>query len=513
MGFLENARAIKDAIAQGLSGAGPTEEQLDALPPDQRAAYDAQVARAGAEIAAGQAELAQIRAAEMASRPLRGAAGEHVYGPEPSPVPPVTAAGGSVMGAIRASISAGSPRSRPVSVPAPPPPVSSDPAVQSAHERALRDEARTPYLAPETVPVVVERIPTRVGSQVDEVLAHLAASGLAGRPDLVFGAAPVPDRIGGTLTRDADRYVEWEVVHAATEPLPPAATPGTAWLHGDATLVARRSGEPSVLDEDVAIALLDRAGIGPERCAGIARLVRTVDRSGDQDNVDGYTMVHVVGVQVLGPAELPDAARRFVADGPLRLPPGDPAGVHVEVLNWRAIALAVHPDSQAPRPVPSPFPHLPSTPQELLTAYLQVVGVHPSDTYAASVTEDRPRDLRTRSSGWITKGTNRGAALPCADGRERPRIHGGAVVVIAYRDRPAYAEGRSRWGAYERDVLESDLAQRTGARRPVEEAPAGGIHRVLRGIDDVIATIDVFTDYDDDFSRVPPHRYCWPPSG
>src|SRR4051794_37535568 len=98
MGMLRNLRHIKDAmkpaaIKQGLeasraewsgSSAGPSEEQLAALTPEQRSAYEAnraQVARAQAEVAAQHQELVDR---ELERRALYGPAGEYVYGEMPS---------------------------------------------------------------------------------------------------------------------------------------------------------------------------------------------------------------------------------------------------------------------------------------------------------------------------------------------------------------------------------------------------------------------------------------------
>ncbi len=64
------------------------------------------------------------------------------------------------------------------------------------------------------------------------------------------------------------------------------------------------------------------------------------------------------------------------------------AGTYVEVLNWAAVRRVVHPRPQKGPETPSPFPYLPSTPQEVLLAYLEVVGLRPSDCYGAEVTVD-----------------------------------------------------------------------------------------------------------------------------
>ena len=159
----------------------------------------------------------------------------------------------------------------------------------------------------------------------------------------------------------------------------------------------------------------------------------------------------------------PDAPPRRAAP----LAAGPPAGVRIELLNWDAIAAVVHPVRQHRPYLPSRFPYLPLTPQELLRAYLEIVGVAPHDSYGAQVTYDQPLDLlgRTSTSSHVRKTTG-GDELPCADGKPRVRMHGGAHVVLAYRDSPAYAEGRRRWAAYEAEVLQADLSHDTDAAPP-----------------------------------------------
>lgn len=199
------------------------------------------------------------------------------------------------------------------------------------------------------------RIATRASTQIDDVAAHLTSSGLAARPELVFGLYPVPDHIGHGMGR-SNRYIEWDVVHAASEPLPPASNPGFTFLPGNFAWVARSSGEQSVFDEDLAITMLASAGLGPERCLGIARIIATADRDGGDD-----TPTTPPSTSPVRPCSatrgLGDHSRDALAGAaPMSLPVGAPAGVHVEVLNWHAIAQAVHPDSQSRPPVPSPFP-------------------------------------------------------------------------------------------------------------------------------------------------------------
>ena len=81
----------------------------------------------------------------------------------------------------------------------------------------------------------------------------------------------MPDRIRPSAGREKGRVVEWDVVHAATAALPPADLPADVFFDARATWVARAIGEPRPLDEDLALAYLMQAGIGPERTLGIAR--------------------------------------------------------------------------------------------------------------------------------------------------------------------------------------------------------------------------------------------------
>jgi hypothetical protein len=163
--------------------------------------------------------------------------------------------------------------------------------------------------------------------------------------------------------------------------------------------------------------------------------------------------------------------------------------------------------------LPSPFPYLPLTPQELLRSYLEIVGVAPHDSYAAQVTYDLPLDLmdRTSTSSHVRKTTG-GDELPCADGKPRVRMHGGEHVVLVYRDGPAYAEGRRRWDAYQADVLQADLSSGIAARRPVpaREYGMGKLERRVNKVADVASFLDPDVS---NRAGPPPPRYCWPPVG
>src|SRR5215208_7177534 len=141
---------------------------------------------------------------------------------------------------------------------------------QRAVERAARDVTRAAYLAPARAEVRFMRVATQRKTQVQDVAHQLAASGLAGRPDVVYGVYRVPDLISAGRLGD-ETYVEWDVVHAAEGPLPPAAAPAVLSLAADEVLVARAVGERAPLDEDLALDRLAGCGVGPESTLGIAR--------------------------------------------------------------------------------------------------------------------------------------------------------------------------------------------------------------------------------------------------
>ena len=80
----------------------------------------------------------------------------------------------------------------------------------------------------------------------------------------------MPERFELGKGNEAKLYLEWEIAH---RPAPQRRELGfTRAFRRDSHWVARGNGEPSVTDEDVAGALVDRARASPpEDCFGITR--------------------------------------------------------------------------------------------------------------------------------------------------------------------------------------------------------------------------------------------------
>lgn len=184
--------------------------------------------------------------------------------------------------------------------------------------------------------------------------------------------------------------------------------------------------------------------------------------------------------------------------------------MRITVLHWNAIAEAVHPVRRERPRMPSQFPYLPSMAQELLRAHLDIVGISPADSYGVQVTYDQPGDLMERSTGrsWLRSSFG-GDRIMCADGKERGRLAGGHHIVVAYRDRPEYAEGRERFAAYARDVLQADLDRSGHTRALVPKQD----HNLLRTANRIYDTVMFFSDEPVGGDGFVPPRYCWPPEG
>ena len=259
------------------------ERRYERMSPEEKAAADAQMDRrtqiAATQIEAAHAAQAASVAAQEQSRAehqarldaevLGGPAGAAVHGTVPSgPQPGALAQMKDTARAftnVSGLLGFGSGFAPGVSDPA-------ERARVQAGERAARDAARRPYLAPRPFPATITRVPCRGATQHHDIARFLAESGLAARPDLVFGVYRVPDRISPrTPGGEGRRYVEWDVVHAPGVPTAPSALPNIARFDAGEHRVRRAYGQPSVLDEDLALAWLTGAGVPPEACLGVAR--------------------------------------------------------------------------------------------------------------------------------------------------------------------------------------------------------------------------------------------------
>ena len=520
MGFLDNLRRGLDAARNPPSQA-EIEASLRHLTPEQRAAYDANMARVREAEAESQASWEQAAAINDDARVLGGEAGRYLYGAavrdfgSPEEMQKRIAEVGvwqfqkemreQRKGEFTDGLRQAFNRDLVEQI--------EDPAERervAAAEREQRAQARAPYRAAGAAPVEITRIATRGATQLQELAAFLGSSGHAAHPERVFGVYRVPDRISQALTPHSEkgRVVEWDVVHLPGPPAGPATEPVVTSFAAHDRWVGRRLGEPSVLDEDVALAFCRGAGIGPEHCLGIARYSEFRELRGG--NEDDPIRSIVRGVVVVHPAGDGGAYERMRAAAPIAVP-HEPEGAWVETLDWSTIARAVRPKINHPPSVPSPFPYLPSSPQELLRSYLEVVGVQPHDCYAAAATVHSARALE--QGGFFS--TNLGPKQPCADGKERMRSHGCQQVVVAYRDTPAYAEGRGRWERYQAEVLQGRPARGPRARAVLQDTDAidAAVPKGLRTIVRVAEKIDMLTEWEWGEEDLPPYRYCWPPVG
>jgi hypothetical protein len=332
-------------------------------------------------------------------------------------------------------------------------------------ERTARDAARAPFGAAELPEVVFTRFATSGRTQLEDVVRALQSSGLAARPERVYGIYRVPDRFDHNRNSEGKAYLEWEIAHQPGALAPAADEILATGFKRDDHWAARRPGEPSVIDEDVAGALISRARVEPEDCFGLHRLMQVRGR----DSEEGKSWTPLIEGVLLFSRSLPaigQSQQQMTASAPLPL--DEPLPFFLEILDWEAVAAWVSPHRYGPHRTPSPLPHLPSTWHELLVGYLQVVGVRSSDCYGVQVTRTAERMLADLSMASARQNFRSPPKLPSADGEDRRRMHVAEHLVLAYRDRSEYEQGRERWRSYQRDVLRARLDHLTGVRPPIE---------------------------------------------
>src|SRR3954451_5386470 len=287
-------------------------------------------------------------------------------------------------------------------------------------------------------------------AQLEEVTERLKGFD----PARVYGIYRVPDRYDLKRNNENKARVEWEIAHA-----PGAAASSSeevhlaAFNHADHWAV-RRFGEPSVLDEDVAGALVARARLGPEDCFGLPRLLQ-VRATETEDSK--FWAAHVEGILAFSRKPLAAAQEQLLAEAPLALATAPP--FHVEILDWESVAAWVAPSRYTPPRTPSPLPHLPSRWEELTDAYLEVVGVRSEDCYGVQATRAGTKsDLADLSLASFRSNASGGHEL----------IHAAELVVIVYRDRAEYEAGRTRWRAYQDEAPRARLDRLSGRRPPLD---------------------------------------------
>jgi|GEM_PF-5256954 len=202
-------RGIELSKQSMANGGRLTEEQMAGWTPEQRAQYEAQMQQARESMAANADQMIE---AERARRVLWGPAGDYLYGPLPDRERLTDINVRSQWEASKAEFM--DTLRNPLGHKAPPPPpptpaVSHDRDGQYAHERAQREEARTPYLAPGRSPVVMTRLTLDRKNHVQDLATWLGTAGLAARPDLVYGMYRVPDHIVGKWGIGRTAVVEW----------------------------------------------------------------------------------------------------------------------------------------------------------------------------------------------------------------------------------------------------------------------------------------------------------------
>ena len=109
----------------------------------------------------------------------------------------------------------------------------------------------------------------------------------------------------------------------------------------------RRFGEPSVLDEDVAGALVARARLEPEDCFGLPRLLQVRATETEDSKFWG---AHVEGILAFARKPLAAAQEQLLAEAPLALATAPP--FHVEMLDWESVAAWVAPSRYTRRARP-----------------------------------------------------------------------------------------------------------------------------------------------------------------
>ena len=259
-----------------------------------------------------------------------------------------------------------------------------DPAAweqQMLAERAVRDETRAAYLAPARHPVRITRVATRGKTQVREVADQLASSGLAARPDLVYGAYRVPDLISpGRLGGEKGAIVEWDIVARGRRPAGARRAAGASSRSTPGRPGRPRGRRTRARSTRILRSTSSRApASGQSGRSAIARDVRHPQGRRATTTASSRIDATVRGVHVLvggaGGARAPPPQAHRGGSRTVR------PTASLDVLQWDAIAQAVHPVRQQRR-----------------TA---AVAVRVPPAHAAGAAARVPRDRRRRPGGCV----------------------------------------------------------------------------------------------------------------
>ena len=435
----------------------PLEERLKYLTPEQRAKYDENMRRVEEGRAQSQAAWDANKEREAELRVLGGPAGRYLYGAgmddfgTPDEIEQLMAEKG-VFGAhreLRAKRKGDFKNTVKQSFNVSPVPQIADPSIPGS-ERAARDAARAPYVSPTAVDGEDRpdrhargdaarrgaRAPGRARAHIrrlSRARPHQRPADAAFReaPGRRVGHRPLARRRAGRCRslrrRSSPRSIGWRAGRASRRCSTRTSRSRSASRPGSARSAAPGSRASPSSARSPAPATARRAATWARSCAGSWRCIRRRAR-----------------------------ARSSACGRRRRSRSGPPEGVHIEVLNWRAVAAAVHPKINHPPPVPSPFPYLPATPQELLRAYL----------------DSRRRPAR----GLLQRAGHRRPAARAGAGRvphDEPRAE---AAVRRRRGADAHARMRAR-----RDRLPRPAGVRRGPRAVGRLPGRGAGGRPLQG--------------------------------
>lgn len=358
-------------------------------------------------------------------------------------------------------------------------------AAQAAAERAA---ARARYAAPDAVPARIDRFSVP-GTDPAAGLRVLSWAGVPALSHQVWGCYPsaavahpghlVDGRLGVAATALGPitlPWVEWTVVHAAGPELAGALTEAaaavatSAELPGDVEHVTLARAESWLdrprtdalpFDEDLAALLCHTARVDPATCLGVhRRLEWGLFGMAPQRHV----MVEPAGIELIGrpEARLREARAALARSAPTRFRADDDLSVHVAALDL-SVAFQVEPWPWTQgRPPTTRYPGVPADTDELLLAYLEIVGVGPADCFGVSTT------VRDQQAGRVLPGdTVRGDAA--------------GLATVVHFDHDDFAEGRRRFAAWCDDVVGAVLVDR---RQPVDAIDRWGVRALkLKNLD------------------------------